>query len=56
MTNQEAGAALPIVERELVGKLRRFIAMPEWPRFYMDKEQAQLCVDALLAKLDAGDT
>lgn len=36
------------MEREsLIEKLERFIATPEWPRFYMDKEQAGQCVAAL---------
>lgn len=34
----------------LADKLQRFIDMPEWPRFYMDKEQAVECVAALRAR------
>lgn len=33
----------------LAEKLERFVAMPEWQRFYMDKAQGSLCAAALRA-------
>jgi hypothetical protein len=49
---------LPVTEDDvervesLVEKLARFVEMPEWQRFYMDKEQGALCIAALTSKGD----
>lgn len=45
MSNQEQ----PTMD-ELIEKLERFLSMPEWPRFYMDKRDAAMCAAALRAQ------
>lgn len=45
MTDTIIGEETP--RARLIKQLERMIGEPAWPRYYMDKDEAQVCVDAL---------